>query len=127
MLGLLVCTQVHAEWVLVWEDPESKMYYDDQSIRRVGDLVKVYQLSDYQIPSETYDYAKSVKVLTQYDCKNDTVAFLWIATHSGSMGIGKEIDSSFRPGKVRPIPPQSHWSDMIDIVCQTAKKSGRQK
>lgn len=124
LFGLLVCTMAEAKWIPLEGDGESRTYYDDQSIRRVGDLVKVYILKDIKIPKIGLSH-KSTKILYQIDCKADTVKPLAMSVYSDNMGVGNVIQTfnDLGPGAI-PIHPRSIGSLLSDIVCQTAKKSG---
>jgi hypothetical protein len=51
--GVMVCTSIHAEWILLNKDSEVANYYEP-TIRKIGNTVKVYGLFDYKVPSQTF-------------------------------------------------------------------------
>ena len=72
--SLMACSSVHAQWILLNKDSEVTNYYES-TIRKIGTMVKVYELFDYKLPSHP-DNAKSVGYLVKYDCQADTLQVL---------------------------------------------------
>lgn len=84
-----------AEWVLVEENNElagiMTVYVDLNSVRRNGDLVKMWELLDYkEIPFPTEPYL-STKIQKQFDCAKKRLRVLRYGHFSGNMGNGKPL------------------------------------
>ena len=85
-LSLIACMPAHAHWVLINKDSEVANYYES-AIRKIGNMVKVYELFDYKVPSQP-DHAKSVGYLVKYDCHADTLQVLTTIKYSENMAGG---------------------------------------
>ena len=76
ILTLLVLSSepVYAEWLAVGanDEPGMMVYMDPDTIRREGDLVKVWELLDYNTTQSKAGLPHlSVKVQFEYDCANE--------------------------------------------------------
>ena len=71
MLLILSSQPVYAEWVLVSGDDEAglKVYVDPATLRRNGNLAKMWQLYDYKtVQTVAGDSLLSMKRFNEYDC-----------------------------------------------------------
>lgn len=120
-----------AEWVTVEESKDSTFYADFASMRKNGDRVKMWYLTDYktlQTSTEgVYPYIyntqyMSSKTLGEYDCKEDQSRSIALSTYAENMGKGKEVHNSARninyePGKWKPIFPNSIGEALWEAAC----------
>ena len=88
---------VYAEWLLTSGNDESglKVYIDPDSIRRKGNLAKMWQLYDYQtVQTVAGDSLLSIKRFNEYDCTGELTRMLGYTWFSGNMGSGKVVYST---------------------------------
>ena len=109
-----------AEWVPVGgnEEAGATVYADPGTIRRNGNLVKVWHLNDFkavQIAQGT-SYL-SIKAQHQYDCTGNRERILALTKFSGNMGSGKVVYKDSHEGKWKPIAPGSVSHDLGKLAC----------
>jgi hypothetical protein len=88
---------VYAEWVLTSGNDESglKVYIDPDSIRRQGNLAKMWQLYDYKnVQTVAGDSLLSIKRFNEYDCTAERTRMLGYTWFSGNMGSGSVVYST---------------------------------
>ena len=124
MLMLLVSTNVLAvDWVKVSEsaDHSYTFYVDPQSIRRDGNKVRVWVLTDYKSVkvSGNKTYLSSV-ARDEYDCFEDTQRNIDIHAYQEKMGTGGIVVSvQNRTEPAISLPPGSMGAETLKIVCAT--------
>ena len=116
-LGLLMATgTASAEWVQIGETDSSNFYIDPATIRKDGNLRKVWEITDLKQRSK--DGAMSVRVRTEYDCKNERFWTMSLSDHSEPMAGGETLNSfTYRDRDWRETPPGSVGETMLKIVC----------
>jgi hypothetical protein len=119
MLLLLSSGPVYAEWVALGEgDSETTVYVDPDTIRRKGDLVKVWELYDFKpIRTVVGDSYFSSKAQIENDCAEErrrTLAFTWF---SGNMGSGKVVFSESHEGRWAPVAPDTIGLMLWTFAC----------
>ncbi len=98
VLIVLIAMPVFAEWSRITFGNESSIYIDKSLIKRSGDRVMVWQISNFPLGTTSPDGRltyKSSKTLESIDCKankSKTIEFTWYAD---GMGQGKKIYSDF--------------------------------
>lgn len=115
MLLLLTTGSAWAEWVKVDEAIEGDKYIDPATIRKDGDIRRVWEILDLKKRNK---YGQSsIRTRVEYDCKQERYNILSLTTHSKSMAQGSIIDNgNFVPNWV-DIPPGSVSSNLIKIIC----------
>ena len=122
LLGLMLLVTAGAataEWTSVGEDDALIVYVDIGTIRRNGNLVKMWDMLDHKtVQTDAGGSYLSGKTQQEYDCKEEKVrrlAYLWF---DGKMGRGKVVYSN---GNVkdewRPISPDSVSEALWKIAC----------
>jgi len=108
-----------AEWVLVSvSDPGMTTYVDQDTIRRKGDLVKMWSLGDYKaIQTEEGISFLSIKVQGQYNCATELDRGLSLTIFSGHMGGGDVVYSGANEQKWKPIIPGSVGQTLWKFAC----------
>ena len=109
ILLTVISTSAMAEWTLYNTDNDSKFYVNLASIRRVGHMAKMWDLTDYKT-SQSNDNSKpylSMASQIEYDCKEETFRFLAILNYSGNMRGGGVTDESTRKSLFYPIAPET--------------------
>ena len=123
LLGLILlvtATVASAEWTVAERDDELILYVDKATIRRNGNLVKMWDLADYKTVQKSAaagEYYLSGKVQMEYDCKEEKKRLLAFTNFSGKMGSGKVVYSDSFPGKWSPISPGSVGEALWKIAC----------
>ena len=123
MAGLMLLATAGAamaEWTDVGESDTYIQYVDRATIRRNGNLVKMWDLKDYKTVQTFSGHSfLSDKGQSEYDCKEEKmrgVAFTWF---DGKMGSGKVV---FNNGNVKdewsPIAPGSIGELLWKIACR---------
>ena len=122
LLGLMLLVTAgaaSAEWTRAGDTDDYIQYVDVATIRRNGNLVKMWDLKDYltvQKSATGFSYL-SDKAQQEYDCKEEkarTLAYLWF---SGQIGNGNVVYSNTNPGEWRPISPESIGEILWKIAC----------
>lgn len=112
----------YAEWVNV-SSAESyggfTMYTDPDTIRRKGELVKMWQLHDYKtVQTEASNSFLSLKSQSEFDCAEERVRLLAVTEFSGNMGKGNVVWSRhFGEGEWRPVEPESVSQIFWKLAC----------
>ena len=129
LLGLMLlatATAASAEWTRVDSNDELIAYVDRATIRRNGNLVKMWDLKDNKTVEKSaaagggFSFSSlppSEKAQQEYDCKEEksrTLAFTWFG---GQMGSGKVVFTDSDPGKWRPIEPGTIGATVWKIAC----------
>ena len=94
LLGLMLvmtATAASAEWTAADFNDEFIKYVDFATIRRNGNFVKMWSLSDYKTVQKAADGQSylSSKVQDEFDCKEEKTRLLAFTWFDGKMGSGK--------------------------------------
>ena len=113
----------YAEWVLVGSSEVSGgyiVYADRDTIRRKGNLVKMWYLVDHktvQTTSGGVSYLSS-KILDEYDCAEERHRLLAFTDFSGNMASSNVIQSDSQDGsKWKPVEPKSTGHALWEVAC----------
>jgi hypothetical protein len=108
-----------AEWVKVAESEFFIAYADPATIRRAGDMAKMWSLLDYKTPRLSVERRvyMSSRVQDEYDCKQERTRILSFSFRSRSMGRGKMVDSDFDAGKWRPVASDAVDESLWKFAC----------
>ena len=115
LLLTLAAAPAWAEWVKVAETDVIITYIDPATIRKDGNLRKVWTIQD--LKQRHKDGEMSRRALDQHDCKEGRYRTLSISEHSDPMGRGKMLSSYSEPGKWNDIPPETVAQEIMRIVC----------
>ena len=118
MLGL-TATAALAEWSPASDNDEFILYIDIATIRRNGNLVKMWELMDYKTMKKSVSgpFYLSSKIQSEYDCKGEGVRILAYSLFRGKMGNGNVVVSDSDGGKWEPIRPGSVGETLWKIAC----------
>jgi hypothetical protein len=110
----------YAEWVPVDGNEEAgvTVYADPGTIRRKGNLVKVWHLNDFK----TVQIAKgnsylSIKAEHEFDCTKDRERIRALTKFSGNMGRGNVVYEDSNERKWRPVEPETTNQTLRKIAC----------
>jgi surface-adhesin protein E len=111
----------YADWVSLGDSVNMAMtvYADPDTIRRKGDLVKMWDLQDFKTarPAKANESYLSSKNQSEYDCsekRRRTLAFTWF---SGHMGKGDVVYSDSDEDKWEPVEPGSVGKTLWKFAC----------
>lgn len=109
----------YAEWVHVGTtDNGMTGYADPDSIRRNGELVKMWSLYDFKIVQYVLGVAfLSSKGQIEYDCKEERLRGLAVAEFSGNMGKGTVVYTDSSEGTWIPVTPQGVVQALWKVAC----------
>jgi len=117
LLATLVLTgSAWAEWVKVAENDIADYYIDPASIRKDGNLRKVWQIQNLkQQDKEGGELSRRSR--DEFDCKQERYRTLSVSEHSGPMASSTTLSSSEGPFRWREIPPGAIGETVLKIVC----------
>ena len=123
LITLLVLSSgpAYAEWVRVGGDDEAEVttYVDPDTIRRKGNLVKVWDLFDFKTRQTIGSISfSSSKELAEYDCAEERVRQLTVTYFLRNMGAGKVVHADREERKWSPIEPGSVGERLWEVVCR---------
>jgi hypothetical protein len=128
-IGLMIAvisTASMAEWVGIGTSTgksSADLYVDLSTVRRSGEVVKMWTLWDYKSPVKNLDgsVAVSIKTLYEFHCRNEALRTLYVAQYDEHMGNGGSVRSFNSPNSEwEPAIPQSIAATFLAIGC--AKK-----
>lgn len=116
---LLSSAPAYAEWVGIGTSNNgATVYVDPDTIRRKGDLVKMWILYDFKstqtVLNKSYSSSRSQD---EYDCTKDRHRALAITSFSGNMGSGTVRSSYSIKGKWEPVPPGTITQTLWKVAC----------
>ncbi len=123
LLILLILTgqPVYAEWVLVSGDDEAglKVYVDPATLRRNGNLAKMWDLFDYKtLQIVAGDSLMSMKRFNEYDCTEERTRMLGYTWFSGNKGNGNVVYSTMEQLPWEPVVPRTINGTLLKVACE---------
>jgi hypothetical protein len=104
-----------AEWVLFLDQEKAQFFYDPATIRKDGNMRRVWTLQNLIRPSE--EGAMSNRIRVEYDCKEESYKILGGSIHSQPMTGGDVLHSFVEDNKWRVIAPDTASDVILKIVC----------
>ena len=117
----LLTTSVFAEWKFYDLSKAGGMnYYDNSSITRNGDKVKVMHYANFSQDDEVTKLTKmsSARVLYEIDCVNETREILEFKAFSKTDLKGDMTDAMNLKPKIENIVPDSIGAVLMNLVCK---------
>jgi len=112
----------YAEWVKgAYTESEGgyTMWFDPDTIRSNGDLVKIWALYDYKTIQTVAGFSYlSERAQQQYDCAEERYRFLSRTLFSGSMGSGNVVFNNSNDSKWEPVAPGSVGLTVWKAACR---------
>jgi hypothetical protein len=113
-----------AEWMAIGSSESLggyTVYVDPDTIRRNGDLVKVWSLTDYTTLQTVADRSfLSSKAHIEFDCAEERQRELAMTWFSGKMGNGNGVWISFVETPWRPVTAGSVGQGVWNFACACA-------
>lgn len=116
LLSLFVTGSAWAEWVKVAETDRVIFYIDPATLRKEGDLRKIWVIQDYK--TRMTDGQMSARMRSEFDCKNERSRILTSTTHPESMAAGLALFTMrVGSGEWSDVPPNGASEVVLKIVC----------
>ncbi len=113
---LLVTGSAWAEWVSVGESESLRRYIDTETIRKDGNLRRVWSIDNYKNLDK--DRVASLRTRTEYDCQQERWRGLFMTAHLEPMAGGITLyETSGESLKWFDLPPGSMGETVLKIVC----------
>ncbi|MEE9223111.1 MAG: surface-adhesin E family protein [Nitrosomonadaceae bacterium] len=125
MLLVVVSSSAMADWVYVSEhtdnsgfSPSYAVYADPDTIRKLGNKLKVWDLSDNKT-AEIFLGKKSMSTSSQkeYNCEEEKMRLLHETAYSKNMGRGEVIKTVNNITEWMPLAPYSIGNDLLKYAC----------
>jgi hypothetical protein len=124
MLGTLSISAM-AEWTEVGSvEADFVSYVDLATIRRHGNLIKMWNLRDYKTTQKNVNQGyMSIRSQSEYDCKEEQSRMLAISTFSGNMVKGELVGSvnTDLSSAWEPVAPGTVGEAYWKIACGILK------
>lgn len=119
VLLTIVSTNALAEWVRVGTSGQVVAYIDPSATRREGQIVKLWELSDFPTPQAimTQRYL-SMKSQSEYDCIRAVTRTVYVSIFAGNMASGEVVGVNPNPSQWVPVSPGSLGKAMWSLACQ---------
>lgn len=120
MLLAVVSINAMAEWEKIGVNSEGSIVYADAAtIRKKNNKVKIWTLADFITPEADHGTgSKSMKLLHEYDCKEDQSRILYFTSTSGNMGTGGVVELDRNPSKWSPVEPNTIDATSLRFACK---------
>jgi hypothetical protein len=109
------------QWVQVAStvDGDITVYADQSTIRKEGNIVKIWTLGDFKKAEiiGNNNQVSSLEEQYEYDCKEQQMRRLYATMHSENMGKGNVLDSNSIHEEWQPVPPGSMNEQLWKFVC----------
>jgi len=116
LIGLMMlASSAWAEWVMYSKNESETFYYDPATIRKDGNMRRVWELQDLRMRRKNGDM--SVRMRIEYDCKQESYRFLGLSGHSEPMAGGAVLGMEGEDNKWRAIAPDTNANTILNLVC----------
>lgn len=112
---LMLCGSAWAEWVFVAETDEDFFYIDPATIRKDGNMRRVWRLTSFKQPSK--DGTLSHRDRSEFDCTQERYRILELSAHSEPMAGGKVTAIEKGDGLWDEIAPGTPVEEMLNLLC----------
>jgi len=112
---MLAAAPLRAEWLKVGETGAAVHYIDTATIRRDGNLRRVWTVQDMKEADP--DGIRSIRALEEYDCAEERFRYLSLTAHSAPMAGGLVIAAHELDDDWNGRPPGTNPSAIEKIVC----------
>jgi hypothetical protein len=118
ILLLLYSGPAYSEWMSLFATEEGTVYVDRDTVRRKGELVKMWYLFDFKVARTVGgDSNLSSKLQIEFDCGEERMRKLASTYFSGNMGSGKANYTISDPSKWAPVEPASTGEALWKVAC----------
>jgi hypothetical protein len=118
MLLAVASGNATAEWMRVSESAAGTGYADPRTIRKTGDSVTMWEMTNYKIVPDKDNPYQSVKRQYEFDCRHNVMRALSITAYAGRMGSGDAVNTVNDPAKWMPVAAGSAGEILWKIACR---------
>jgi hypothetical protein len=120
ILLALASGSASARWVVVGHTETFAAYADTATMRRTGNMVKMWQLYDYRTAQSSFNDKPYLSARSQYeyDCQEERTRQLQVSSYARKMGKGAAITTVASPSEWRPVPRGSILESMLEMACR---------
>ena len=115
LLALAAASPASAEWTHQGSTSDVNFYIDLSTIKKSAEVRRVWQLQNRNIPSKSG--TRSLRALSEYDCKEGKYRIIQIDTFSEAMAQGTPLSTDPTPGQWHFIAPGTPFADSLKLVC----------
>lgn len=124
-LSLLVLAfPLWAEWTMLSETGNGTWYVDFATLRKKGNVAKIWALLDYkqtQFSGSEKGYRSQMSYM-EFDCEQEYLRTLNVASYSQSMGTGDLMGKHrFDSPEWEPVPPGKIATSLWNAACDWVK------
>ena len=109
-----------AEWIGLGRNETFRAYLDQRSVRRKGELARVFQLTDFATAQwvDERTVMGSMRALVEYDCSRPRSRPVVLEAYSEQMGEGRLVAKEEKPdAEWEEIVPGSPGENVRRLVC----------
>ena len=117
---LLAAMPAWADWSPAAEGESVYVYADKTTIRKRGNIVKLWTMYDLRKPDKLYDGREYLSFIMQdeYNCAEEQGRTLAATYYSENFGAGTSLKSTNTPNSVwAPVVPRSIGMAIFDVAC----------
>ena len=112
---MMLAGSAWAEWVRYAESEEATFYFDPATIRKGGNMRRVWELQDLRERGKFGEISRRMRF--EYDCKQERYKSLGFSFHTEPMAGGTVLLSDDERNEWRAIPPDTTGETIFNIVC----------
>ena len=112
---MMLAGSAWAEWVFHSETSGANHYYDPATIRKDGNMRRVWELHDFTQRRKGGEM--SFRLRSEYDCKQERYRYLAISGHSKPKAGGTVLQSGGEDNDWVAIAPRTIAETLLNRVC----------
>ncbi len=107
------------KWSYVDQSQTFVIYADLATIRKTGNLARMWDLSDAKTGNALggVRQSRSFTIEREYDCSKQQLRLLYVAWYPDQMGEGKIVGSQSHPGNWQPAMLGTIGEELWGIAC----------
>lgn len=107
------------EWVdVVDSDDNGTIYVNPSSVRKNGNKVKMWSLTDFKTAQKTsFGSVMSIKTQDEFNCEEEQVRVIFSYDYSKNMAKGEVLYTQTATLNWMPVAPDSAGSELLGIAC----------
>jgi hypothetical protein len=118
LILVFASTSAIADWTKVGVEDESTIYTDTSTIRKKGDLIKIWSLYDFKeaknMSGKTY---LSMEKQYEIDCAKGLTRAMYIIYYAQKMGGGEKGAFDYPPKQWQPVAANSAGESILKSAC----------
>ena len=120
LMALLVAmsSSAMAKWVEVGKSKDFIVYFDPATIRKSGNMVKIWTLHDYKTNQGSMPSYMSATLEREYDCIEKRGQQLFLAFYQKNMGRGATTWKNAGPNNWQPIASGTIKETVWKYACR---------